>query len=254
MSRIRNRSIFASAIARLPAFTAPSTSSTSKYTRPETKPTAPFVVEEEEEREATRKEIKSSMKRLIAKIDSLDKKMYTLLKEQIDIKKKFKNIELLSEINNDPNFSKLLEKLRGMRGRIASRVKSAIFEIFEESQLPRIDFQSSPTEINSWKSGQRVKDIYRKLFEEEEERSSKRRRTSGDRVLSPRLGSPRLGSPRLGSSRLGSPWLTSSRLVSPQLAFFQPVSPQPVSPQLFESPDTPDTTREEGDTTSGNFL
>ncbi|RHZ52868.1 hypothetical protein Glove_456g35 [Diversispora epigaea] len=67
---------------------------------------------------------------------------------------------------------------------------------------------------------------------EEEERSPKRRRTSGGRVLSPRLGSLRL---------------VSSRLVSPR-----PVSPRPVFPQLFESPDIPDTTREEGDTTGGD--
>ena len=59
----------------------------------------------------------------------------------------------------------MLEKLRGMRGGIASRIKSAIFEIFGESQLPRIDFQSSPAEINSWKSDQRVKVAYRRLFE-----------------------------------------------------------------------------------------
>ncbi|RHZ72443.1 hypothetical protein Glove_242g52 [Diversispora epigaea] len=379
MSRIRNRSIFASAIAGLPAFTTPSTSITSRYTRPGTEPTAPFVVEEEEEREATRKEInvsESYMKRLIVKIDSLDKKMDSLLKEQIDIKKRLKNIELLSEINNDSNFSKdvitrvttnvfkvnifpseknlkeetervirksfldiyesmdsrhhssffkkiktkLLEKLRGMRGGIASRVKSAIFEIFGESQLPRIDFQSSPAEINSWKSDQRVKDAYRNLFEvfsdnctymeiildrvwkskkkisnmyiawgvaiaqlflnpkrklqnklplkpgdgeleaehtteeeseewEEEERSPKRRKTSGGCVLSPRLGS---GSPRLASSQLVSPRLASSRLASSQPVSPRPVSPQPVSPRLFESPDTPDTTREEGDTTSGD--
>ncbi|RHZ52246.1 hypothetical protein Glove_463g31 [Diversispora epigaea] len=224
MSRMRNRSIFASVIAGLPAFITPSTSITSRRTRPRTEPTAPFVVEEEEEKEATRKEInvsESSIKQLIAKIDSLDKKMDTLLKEQIDIKKRLKNIELLSEINNDPDFSKdvitrvttnvfkvnifpseknlkektesvirksfldiyelmdsrhhssffkkiktkLLKKLRGMRGGIASRVKSAIFEIFGESQFPRIDFQSSPAEINSWKSDQRVKDAYCKLFE-----------------------------------------------------------------------------------------
>jgi prefoldin subunit 5 len=47
------------------------------------------------------------MNRLIEKIDSLDRKMDFLLKEQIDIKKRLKNIELLSEINNDPNFSKV---------------------------------------------------------------------------------------------------------------------------------------------------
>jgi hypothetical protein len=30
-----------------------------------------------------------------------------LVKEQIDIKKRLKNIELLTEINNDPDFSKV---------------------------------------------------------------------------------------------------------------------------------------------------
>ncbi|RHZ82939.1 hypothetical protein Glove_102g63 [Diversispora epigaea] len=47
-----------------------------------------------------------------------------------------------------------------------------------------------------------------------------------------------------------SPWLGSFRLVSPRLT-----SSRPVSPQLFESSDTPDTsdtTREEGDITGGD--
>ncbi|RHZ81253.1 hypothetical protein Glove_122g61 [Diversispora epigaea] len=196
MSKIRNRSIFASAIAGLPAFTTPSTSRHQDAQDPE-------------------------QNQLHPKIDSLDKKMDTLLKEQIDIKKRLKNIELLSEINNDPDFSKdvitqvttnvfkinifpseknlkeetesvirksfldiyesmdlrhhssffkkiktkLLEKLREMRGGIASQIKSAFFEIFGKSQLPCIDFQSFLTEINSWKSDQKVKDAYRKLFE-----------------------------------------------------------------------------------------
>ncbi|RHZ80372.1 hypothetical protein Glove_137g182 [Diversispora epigaea] len=87
----------------------------------------------------------------------------------------------------------------------------------------------------------------------EKERSPKRRRTSGGHVLSPRLSSLRLGSSQLGSPRLSSPWLASSRLVSPRLASSRPVSSQPVSPRLFESPDTPDTTREEGDTTGGDI-
>ncbi|RHZ84022.1 hypothetical protein Glove_86g201 [Diversispora epigaea] len=256
------------------------------------------------------------------------------LKEETErvIRKSFPDIYESMDSRHHSSFfkkikTKLLEKLRGMRGGIASRVKSAIFEIFGESQLPRIDFQSSPAEINSWKSDQRVKDAYRNLFEvfsdnctymeiildrvwkskkkisnmyiawgvaiaqlflnpkwklqnklplksgdgeleaehtteeefeewEEEERSPKKRRTSGGRVLSPRFGSPQLGSgsPRIGS---GSPRLASSRLVSPRLASSRlassrPVSPRPVSPRLFESPDTPDTTREEGDTTGGD--
>jgi hypothetical protein len=47
------------------------------------------------------------MNRLIEKMDSLDKKMDFLLKEQVEIKKRLKNIELQSEIFNDPDFSKV---------------------------------------------------------------------------------------------------------------------------------------------------
>ncbi|RHZ45288.1 hypothetical protein Glove_682g7 [Diversispora epigaea] len=136
MSRMRNRSIFASVIAGLPIFTISSissTSSTSRCTRPETKPIAPFVVDE---RETTRKKIK-----------------------QIDIKKRLKNIELLFEINKDPDFSKLLEKLQRMQSGIASQIKSAIFEIFGESQFPCIDFQSSLAEIKIWRS-KKISNIY----------------------------------------------------------------------------------------------
>ncbi|RHZ70687.1 hypothetical protein Glove_268g2 [Diversispora epigaea] len=281
MSRMRNRSIFASAIAGLPAFTIPSTSIASRHTRPETEPTAPFVVEEEEEREATRKKInvsESYMKRLIAKINSLDKKMYSLLKEQIDIKKRLKNIELLSEINNDPNFSK----------DVITRVTTNIFKVNifpseknlkeETESVIRKSFPDIYESMDSRHHSSFFKKIKTKLLEklremrggiasrgvaiaqlflnpkEEEKRSPKRRRTSGGRVLSPRLGSPRLGSgsPRLASSRLVSPRLASSRLASSQSVSPRHVSPRPVSPRLFESPDTPDTTQEEGDTTGGD--
>ncbi|RHZ76422.1 hypothetical protein Glove_197g92 [Diversispora epigaea] len=280
MSKMHNRSIFASAITGLPAFTTPSTSSTSRHTRPETEPTASFVVDEEEERETipykkyyilntvvfieTRKEInisESSMKRLIAKIDSLDKKINSLLKEQIDIKKKLKNIELLSEINNNPDFSKniiiqvttnvfkvnIFPSKKNLKKKTENVIRKSFPDIYESMNLQHHsslfkkiktklleklqgmrDFQSSPAKINSWKSNQRVKNTYHKLFE---------RRTSESHVFSPWLGSP-----QLAFSRLGSPRLASSQLVSPQLG----------SPWLFESPDIPDTTREEGDTTGGD--
>ena len=52
-----------------------------------------------------------------------------------------------------------------MRGGIVSRVKSAIFEIFGETQLPRIDSESSPAEIDLWKRDQRVISAYGKLFD-----------------------------------------------------------------------------------------
>ncbi|RHZ86794.1 hypothetical protein Glove_46g172 [Diversispora epigaea] len=156
----RNRNLFASAIAGSTS----SGSTTSRRTRLGTNPSEPYLVEEERATTTTRTET-NSINRLIKKFELFEKKMDSLLNDNADIKKRFKNIELLTEINNDPDFSKLLEKLRGMRGGIASQVKSAIFEIFGESQLPRIDFQSSPAEINSWKSDQRVKDAYCKLFD-----------------------------------------------------------------------------------------
>ncbi|RHZ65014.1 hypothetical protein Glove_319g85 [Diversispora epigaea] len=155
----RNRNLFASAIAGSTS----SGSTTSKRTRLGTNPSEPYLVEEERTTTTTRTET-NSINQLIGKFELFEKKMDSLLNDNADIKKRLKNIELLTEINNDPDFSKLLEKLRGMRGEIASRVKSAIFEIFGESQLPRIDFQSSPVEINSWKSDQRVKNAYCKLF------------------------------------------------------------------------------------------
>ncbi|RHZ78360.1 hypothetical protein Glove_165g106 [Diversispora epigaea] len=212
----RNRNLFASAIAGSTS----SGSTTSRRARLGTNPSEPYLVEEERATTTTRTET-NSINRLIRKFELFEKKMDSLLNDNAEIKKRLKNIELLTEINNDLDFSKdvinrvvknifkanifpstkdlidetehvirknfpdisesmdsrhhsklfkrikakLLEKLRGMRGGIASRVKSAIFEIFGESQLPRIDFQSSPAEINSWKSDQRVKDAYRKLFD-----------------------------------------------------------------------------------------
>ncbi|RHZ81366.1 hypothetical protein Glove_121g18 [Diversispora epigaea] len=273
----RNRNLFASAIAGSTS----SGSTTSRRTRLRTNPSEPYLVEEERATTTTRTKT-NSINRLIRKFELFEKKMDSLLNDNADIKKRLKNIELLTEINNDLDFSKdvinrvaknifkanifpstkdlvdetklkmdsllndnadikkrlkniellteinndldfskdvinrvvknifkanifpstkdlvdetehvirknfpdifesmdsrhhsklfkrikakLLEKLQGMRGGIASRVKSAIFEIFGESQLPRIDFQSSSAEINSWKSDQRVKDAYCKLFD-----------------------------------------------------------------------------------------
>ncbi|RHZ83446.1 hypothetical protein Glove_92g82 [Diversispora epigaea] len=204
MSRAeRNRNLFASAIARSTS----SRSTTSRRTRLGTNPSESYLVKEERATTTTRTET-NSINQLIRKFELFEKKMNSLLNDNADIKMRLKNIELLTEINNDPDFSKdvinrvakanifpsikdlvdetehvirknfpdisesinsrhhsnlfkrikakLLEKLWGMR---------AIFEIFGESQLPRIDFQSSPAEINSWKSDQRVQHAYRKLFD-----------------------------------------------------------------------------------------
>ncbi|RHZ89303.1 hypothetical protein Glove_16g66 [Diversispora epigaea] len=205
-----NRNLFASAIVGSTS----SGSITLRCTRLGTNLSEPYLVEEERATTTTRTET-NFINRLIRKFELFEKKMDLLLNNNADIKKRLKNIELLTEINNDLDFSKKMDlllnnnadikkrlkniellteinndldfskiflnqwirdttqiyskeiagKTSGMRGGIASRVKSAIFEIFGESQLSRIDFQSSLAEINSWKSDQKVRHTYRKLFD-----------------------------------------------------------------------------------------
>ncbi|RHZ76227.1 hypothetical protein Glove_199g93 [Diversispora epigaea] len=183
----RNRNLFASAIAGSTS----SGSTTSRRTRLGTNPSEPYLVEEERATTTTRTETKAQKYQASTKInndpdfskdvinrvaknifkanifpstkDLVDKTEHVIRKNFPDISESMDSrhhLKLFKRIK-----AKLLEKLWGMRGGIASRVKSAIFEIFGESQLPRIDFQSSSTEINSWKSDQRVKDAYRKLFD-----------------------------------------------------------------------------------------
>lgn len=53
-----------------------------------------------------------------------------------------------------------------MRGTIASRVRSSIFSVFGELQLPPINTKSSPGDIKTWKESRQVRDAYRKLKEQ----------------------------------------------------------------------------------------
>ncbi|RHZ87028.1 hypothetical protein Glove_41g65 [Diversispora epigaea] len=97
----RNRNLFAFAIAGSTF----SGSTTSRRTRLGTNPSEPYLVEEERVTTTTRTEI-NSINRLIRKFELFEKKMDSLLNDSADIKKRLKNIELLIEINNDPDFSK----------------------------------------------------------------------------------------------------------------------------------------------------
>ncbi|RHZ79924.1 hypothetical protein Glove_140g107 [Diversispora epigaea] len=175
-----NRNIFAFVITRLSIFTIPNTSNTSRRIKPRTESTALFIIGKEKEKETTRKKI--------TKINLLDKKIDSFLKEQIDIKKRLKNIKLLSEINNDSDFSK--QKLQK---------KLSLKPEDEELEME----ETTEKKSEEW---------------EKEGRSSKRRKTSGDRV-------------------------PFSLFTSLRLAF---------SPHIFGSPDIPNTTREEGDTTNSD--
>ena len=52
-----------------------------------------------------------------------------------------------------------------MRGAISTRVRSSIFAVFGEPQLPPINTKSSSGEIKAWKESSQVKDAYNKLKE-----------------------------------------------------------------------------------------
>ncbi|RHZ82928.1 hypothetical protein Glove_103g160 [Diversispora epigaea] len=98
----RNRNLFASAIAGSTS----SGSTTSRHTKLGTNSSEPYLVEKERATTTTRTET-NSINRLIRKFELFEKKMDSLLNDNADIKKRLKNIELLTEINNDPDFSKL---------------------------------------------------------------------------------------------------------------------------------------------------
>lgn len=56
-----------------------------------------------------------------------------------------------------------------MRGTIASQVRSSIFVVFGELQLPPINTKSSPSAIKTWKESQLVKDAFKKLKEQRQD-------------------------------------------------------------------------------------
>jgi len=62
-------------------------------------------------------------------------------------------------------FSKLLAKHRSLRESIANRIKSTIFAIFGEQELPYIDTKSTPQEIKRWKDSEQLKNVYAKLYQ-----------------------------------------------------------------------------------------
>jgi len=62
-------------------------------------------------------------------------------------------------------FPKLLANHRSLRGSIVTRVKSALFAIFGEQELPYIDTKSTPQEIKKWKDSEQLKNAYEKLYQ-----------------------------------------------------------------------------------------
>jgi hypothetical protein len=59
----------------------------------------------------------------------------------------------------------LRAKHRGKRGAIADKIRKTIFEIFGESNLPKITTKASADQIKSWKESPKIKEAYKKLNE-----------------------------------------------------------------------------------------
>lgn len=56
------------------------------------------------------------------------------------------------------------KKLRSERGTLATNIRDAIYFIFGENVLPRINNSDSPADITEWKKKPIVAECYKKLF------------------------------------------------------------------------------------------
>ena len=66
----------------------------------------------------------------------------------------------------------LVSRHRSLRGSIANRVRLAIFSVFGENDLSRINMKSTARDIIKWKSSVNVKNMFRKLNEKISNESS----------------------------------------------------------------------------------
>jgi len=54
--------------------------------------------------------------------------------------------------------------MRSKRGSLTTKVKDAVFEVYGDSLLTKIDSNAIPKEIEDWKKSKKTKDAYRKIF------------------------------------------------------------------------------------------
>src|ERR1700752_1708384 len=54
--------------------------------------------------------------------------------------------------------------MRFKRGSLTTKVKDAVFEVYGDSLLTKIDSNAIPKKIEDWKKSKKTKDAYRKIF------------------------------------------------------------------------------------------
>ncbi|GBC29903.2 hypothetical protein GLOIN_2v1883439 [Rhizophagus irregularis DAOM 181602=DAOM 197198] len=102
---------------------------------------------------------------IISKLEILITGQKNLETRLSDIEKKL-NDDNKNNNTIDPEYIKLVQQHRSIRGTFTSRVKDVMYSVYEATghKLPSINTQASPSKIQEWKSKPEVKRCYNILF------------------------------------------------------------------------------------------
>ncbi|UZO07822.1 uncharacterized protein OCT59_028094 [Rhizophagus irregularis] len=116
---------------------------------------------------------KKTIEKLLRTNSQIISKLEVLITGQKNLETRLSSIEKKLNDNNknnnntiDPEYVKLVQQHRSIRGMFASRVKDVMYSVFEATghKLPSINTQASPSKIQEWKSKAEVKRCYNNLF------------------------------------------------------------------------------------------
>ncbi|GES97920.1 hypothetical protein GLOIN_2v1883439 [Rhizophagus clarus] len=115
---------------------------------------------------------KKSIEKLLRTNSQIISKLEVLITGQKNLETRLSGIEKKLNDDNknnntiDPEYIKLVQQHRSIRGTFTSRVKDVMYSVFEVTglKLPSINTQVSPSKIQEWKSKPEVKRCYNNLF------------------------------------------------------------------------------------------
>ncbi|GET02934.1 hypothetical protein GLOIN_2v1883439 [Rhizophagus clarus] len=114
---------------------------------------------------------KKSIEKLLRTNSQIISKLEVLITGQKNLETRLSGIEKKLNDDNkyntiDPEYIKLVQQHRSIRGTFTSRVKDVMYSVFEATghKLPSINTQVSPSKIQEWKSKPEVKRCYNNLF------------------------------------------------------------------------------------------
>ncbi|GBC53210.2 hypothetical protein GLOIN_2v1883439 [Rhizophagus irregularis DAOM 181602=DAOM 197198] len=116
---------------------------------------------------------KKTIEKLLRTNSQIISKLEVLITGQKNLETRLSSIEKKLNDNNknnnntiDPEYVKLVQQHRSIRGTFTSRVKDVMYSVFKATghKLPFINTQASPSKIQEWKSKAEVKRCYNNLF------------------------------------------------------------------------------------------